>query len=468
MRCATTSGAPARASKVAVVPHRSRKRIGRCAWDRPSDDAGARDLGTATGVAETGHCDRPTAIFVLPPRGGVMESADRPSKRTGAETDGDTLMREVADALEPGGPGEVSFQRGATLGRYVVLDRIGQGGMAVVFSAYDPELDRKVALKLLRPVASAGEEAQARLLREAQATARLQHPNVVTVYDVGEMDGRVFAAMELIDGVTMRRWLAEHTRSWRDIVRAFVQAGHGLAAAHRKGLVHRDFKPDNALVDAEGRVRVADFGLARTVDEWSAALPADAGAGAGAEPRSPALAAELTRTGTLMGTPAYMSPEQRRGASTDARTDQYSFCVALFEALYGQRPAAGRDVSSLSAVAVPRVPARIRRALLKGLNENPVQRHPSMEALLAELQRPPLLTLPRAAGAALLMGVLLFAGWRSMHPQCTGGEQAWGDVWSAPRREAVRAAFGSSAAEEFGRIDSALQILRADWIATRA
>src|SRR4051812_10268762 len=241
----------------------------------------------------------------------------------------------------PRQPGE-PLPRGSAVGRYVVLERIGSGGMGVVYAAYDPELDRKVALKLLRPDrAGAAGEAALRLQRGAQAIARLSDPHVVAVYDAGTFGDQVFVAMELMEGRTLRQWLGEGKRGWREIVDVFVAAGRGLAAAHAAGLVHRDFKPDNVLLGTDGRVKVADFGLARPVGD------ADPGGGEAALMESPGsrglLATPLTEWGVAMGTPAYMAPEQLRGERADARSDQFSFCVALWEALYGRKPFAGES-----------------------------------------------------------------------------------------------------------------------------
>ncbi len=249
-------------------------------------------------------------------------------------------------------PGDLAQNKGATLGRYVVIDRIGGGGMGVVFSAYDPKLDRTVAVKLLRPDADQSKSADpdstarhSRLFREAQAMARLSHPNVAAVYDVGTVDNQVFIAMEYVAGRTIRRWLGGAPRSWRDVLRVFIDAARGLAAAHAADLLHRDFKPENVLIGNDGRVRVVDFGLARftnpppTIDASRAKheviLP------------NGSLRAGSSRSGAMVGTPAYMSPEQWLDEPVDARADQFSFCVALYEALYSERPFAGEDVNAL-------------------------------------------------------------------------------------------------------------------------
>ena len=233
--------------------------------------------------------------------------------------------------------------RGATLGRYVILERLGEGGMGVVYSTYDPELNRRVALKLVRRVPGRGSTEQARLLREGQALARLSHPNVVAVYDVGVHDDRVFVAMELVEGETLRAWVARASRTWREILGVFVQAGRGLAAAHAAGIIHRDFKPDNVLVGADGRVRVADFGLAH---EEGAPLVATGVVG-GEVSSEGASSMSLTARGSLVGTPRYMSPEQIGRESLDARTDQFAFCASLWEALHGSPPFGSEDLLDL-------------------------------------------------------------------------------------------------------------------------
>src|SRR5690606_14002911 len=217
---------------------------------------------------------------------------------------------------------------------------LGEGGMGVVYAAYDEDLDRRIAIKVLRD--SYGDAAaRERMVREAQAMARLSHPNVVQVHDVGDQGGQLYVAMEFVKGMTLRTWLSEQDRPWREIRAMFVQAGRGLAAAHAEGLVHRDFKPDNVLIGGDGRARVADFGLAGAAgvpDSDSESLPDSVVIRVG---RQSAFNTALTLAGTIMGTPAYMSPEQHRGVATDARSDQFSFCVALWGAIYGEPPFAG-------------------------------------------------------------------------------------------------------------------------------
>jgi WD40 repeat protein/predicted Ser/Thr protein kinase len=279
------------------------------------------------------------------------------------------------------------------IGRFRVLERIGAGGMGVVYAVYDEQLDRKLAVKLLLGARSGDPEGHARLLREAKTLARLSHPNVVQVHDVGEWQGRVFLAMEFVRGQTLRRWLATHEPSVRAIAQVFARAGAGLAAAHRVGIVHRDFKPDNVIVGSDGDVKVVDFGVARALDE----VACSGGEVSEVAVFAARLERALTQTGQLVGTPAYMAPEQLTGDSSDARADQFAFAVTLFEALYGRRPFVADDLASLAeAVAtrrvvmprVPRVPRRIRDALLRALAPAPEDRFPSMHKLLTALQPP--------------------------------------------------------------------------------
>jgi serine/threonine protein kinase len=216
-----------------------------------------------------------------------------------------------------------------TVGRYRLLQLVGRGGMGEVYAAYDPELDRRVAIKILRADARPDAIEAARLAREAQSVARLSHPNVVAIYDVGSSAGRMFLAMELVEGETLAAWLAHHTRTTSEILSMFMMAGRGLCAAHRAGIVHRDFKPQNVMVARDGSARVMDFGLA-----------AAGGPGHAQQVR-------LTKAGAILGTPLYMSPEQMVGQAVDPRADQFSFCVSLWEALHGARPFEGATVLEL-------------------------------------------------------------------------------------------------------------------------
>jgi serine/threonine protein kinase/tetratricopeptide (TPR) repeat protein len=398
--------------------------------------------------------------------------------------------------MDAGGPSAAAFERGAVLGRYVVLDQLGVGGMGVVYKAYDPDLNRPVALKLLQ---AAGEPAAGqRLLREAQALAQLSHPNVVSIYDVGSLGSRVFIATEFVDGMTLRSWLKQRPRSQREILDVYLAAGEGLAAAHRAGLVHRDFKPDNVMVGSDDRVRVLDFGLVRasspeappaasTTAEGPSEptqttlgdrptrkgrLPQQASAPltAGERPSptplpevlpipgnsSSRLLSPLTQMGSIMGTPRYMAPEQHTGDVADARADQFSFCVSLYEGLYGTPPFVAttlpllREAVVSGTVAPPpaasRVPRWLRQVLLRGLRPNPATRYPSMRALLDDLEKVPARYRRRwwMAGA-LLSVVALGAGSlqlrRSRAAMCEAPGTELTGVWGGTQRTAVSAAF---------------------------
>jgi WD40 repeat protein/predicted Ser/Thr protein kinase len=282
------------------------------------------------------------------------------------------------------------------IGRFTIVRELGAGGMGVVYVAYDEQLDRRLAVKLLRG-ASPSSDASRRLEREAQAMARLSHPNVVIVHDSGIFEGQVFVAMEFVEGQDLRGWLKSEPRTWRAIIDVFRQAGEGLAAAHDGGIVHRDFKPDNVLVGNDGRVRVADFGLAHAFD--APAEPRDSEL-TNSQSSSSRLSVSLTRTGAIMGTPAYMPSEQFAGLRTDARSDQFSFCVALWEGLYGRRPFAGHNIAALSlSISEGRiepppadngVPTWIAAILTRGLSSKPDDRWPSMRALLDAIGRDPI------------------------------------------------------------------------------
>ncbi len=365
---------------------------------------------------------------------------------------GEALAAEEQEPLAALGPGGTPGP-GARVGRYVLLRHVGEGGMGVVFAAYDPDLNREVALKLLKPGAVADAEARGRLVREAQALARLSHPNVVTVHDVGLDDGTVFLAMELVRGRTLRHWLVEAPRPWREVLSRFLQAGRGLAAAHAVGLVHRDFKPDNVLLGDDGLVRVTDFGLARS--ESSPLAPAEPWAGESPTLEAPPLGGD-TLSGIRQGTPAYMSPEQWRGLRADARSDQFSFCVALYEALFGQRPFTGGTAEERiralreGRVTPPprgsRVPGAVRDAVLRGLAAEPASRHPSLDALLARLESG-LRGRRRQWAAALATGVAASAAmglglaWSDAARVCTGFEARWEGTWDAARRARLEQRF---------------------------
>jgi tRNA A-37 threonylcarbamoyl transferase component Bud32 len=283
---------------------------------------------------------------------------------------------------------------GQLVGRYLLLRPIGRGAAGVVYEAADPMLGRKVAIKLLRADLHFGThqaELQARLLREAQALARLAHPNVVSIHDVGQTDRGLFIAMERIYGETLAHWLRQ-PRDWQEVLDVYLEAGRGLAAAHASGVVHRDFKPENVLIDEHRRVCVTDFGVARVASE-----PVSLRMGAWASPDAGPASGSLTRTGATLGTPSYMAPEQFDGLGADARSDIFSFSVSLYAGLYGARPFAARTLRDLrQAMAEGRVeppvpdsavPPGVRDALLQGLRASPEERPQHMGDLLALLER---------------------------------------------------------------------------------
>ena len=394
-----------------------------------------------------------------------------------------------ASAAGPAGQGSeleagpVRLERGDSVGRYLVIDELGRGGMGVVYAAFDPELNRKVAIKLLRPEGHRDDDAaRARLIREARALARVVHPATIAVHDVGTVGDQVYITMELIDGVTLGAWCQADRRTWREILAAYCAAGRGLAAAHAAGLVHRDFKPSNVLVARDGRVVVVDFGLAAPLGQDSgeselAPLLAAAGSdpGDGGDPGADA----LTATGVAIGTPAYMSPEQTRAEQADARSDQFSFCVALHEALAGASPfAAGSPVESIRArrdgrvgpwPADSRVPRRVRRALRRGLQPSRRDRFPSMDDLLRELTPPqPRRLLWLAAPAAGLAAALAIAWPAGDTPRpCEGAERRLAGAWDDARRAELRGALLASgapfASSVWTSVEAGLDRYRRDW-----
>ena len=324
------------------------------------------------------------------------------------------------------------------IGRFTVVRFVGAGAMGRVFLAYDEKLDRRVAIKLLARHTSA--HARERLLREARALAKLSHPNVVQVYEVGTHHDAPFIAMEFLSGSTFRAWQVDAKPGPGQVLQAYVQAGQGLAAAHRAGLVHRDFKPDNAFVDdVEGalRVRVIDFGLALR--------------DAASEEPSSTDDVRLTRTATLLGTPLYMAPEQLRGDAATPASDQFAFCVSLAEALSGTHPFpadsldALRDAQQRPPRLTKDLPSHVRAALLRGMTTDPAQRFGSVEVLLDALQADVARTRRRWLGVGGLLAAAATAGVLANRHEppspCTGAEQALADVWSQPRRDALVAGF---------------------------
>ncbi|HTR50628.1 MAG TPA: serine/threonine-protein kinase, partial [Kofleriaceae bacterium] len=376
-----------------------------------------------------------------------------------------------------------ALERGTQIGRYVVIDRLGAGGMGIVYAAYDPDLNRRVAIKLVYARADDDADVQGRMLREAQALARLSHPNVVAVFDVGTAEDRVFLAMELVEGETLSAWYGNAQRTWREIVAKFAEAGRGLAAAHAAGIVHRDFKPNNVLVGNDGRARVLDFGLARAAGEQL-----ERADNVDSPSARDVLSEDLTRTGSVLGTPVYMPPEAQRGEPVSAAGDQFSFCVALYEALYGTRPFHALITSDglppiEPAPADTRVPIWLRRVVVRGLEFEPGQRYPSMDALLAALADDPAIRrrkLMRGAGAVVVAAAVVAGGlaWRAhvraerlAADPCETSEP-FADAWSTGERERLRAAFVATgeptAEDELARTAAGLDDMARDWLDARA
>ena len=388
-----------------------------------------------------------------------------------AGTDDAVETAETAAAPDP-----AELRRGDSVGRYVVIDRVGAGAMGVVFAAYDPELDRKVALKLLHGEGS-GAPTELRLLREARALARLAHAHVVAVHDVGAIGDRVFVVMEFIEGETLGEWLRT-PRPWRTVVQALVQAGQGLAAAHRAGLVHRDFKPANVMVRRDGRIAVLDFGLAHLGSMSDS----------GQDTALPAGEHAIVSRSSFAGTPAYMAPEQLGAQVADALSDQFSFCVVLYEALYRCHPFGERfhEIAAAAASEAVRpppptdVPGFVHEVILRGLRADRAARHASMDALLLALARDRSRTLARRLSAVLGIALLLVAasavGYRYARQRpallCKGAERKLDGIWDAQRANAIHDAFLATnkpyAAESWRHLQEIVDAYTKNWVAMHA
>jgi tetratricopeptide (TPR) repeat protein len=386
----------------------------------------------------------------------------------------DSLLRAVAAAprRRPVGP---RLAKGTIVdGTFRIESELGAGAMGVVYMATDLALDRRVALKLHASIED--DVRRSRMWREAKAMARLSDPNVITVHEVGVFDSRVYIAMELVDGGPASAWLST-PRTWREVLEAFTQAARGLAAAHRVGLVHRDFKASNMLIGTDGRVRVADFGLARAVGDVAESSASSSG--------SDSFDERLTATGVTMGTPAYMAPEQL-GGEVDHRSDQFSFCVALHEALWGIRPYDGRSAQEMRDAAkagrfrpVPEdraVPTWLRAVVLRGLRPRPEDRYSDMDALVAALQSDP--TRRRRARAVVattagvmigLVGLVAYLGVsRAPLRDCTDRGALLGAAWDDAARERVRTAVVATgvsyAAQTLVRLEASLDAYADAWL----
>ena len=415
-----------------------------------------------------------------------MGSGDGQHVRTSVDAEQvTTVLSHLDDEATIGG----GFGMPRRIGRYDVHARLGEGGMGVVYAAFDHDLSRRVAVKVLRERGGPRWAAQAksRLLREARTLARVSHPNVVALFDVGTFETpcelgtleQLYLAMELVEGRTLRVWQTD--RSVDEILAMYIDAGRGLAAAHAEGVVHRDFKPDNVLVDEHGRACVLDFGLAVAERELPP-VELEQTLEVGPDPAGE----RLTMSGTVMSTPAYMAPEQLRGQAADARSDQFAFCVALFEALYGQRPFGGRSVRQLRAAIVDGirwpegrddVPRSIRRALARGLSPDPRRRFAAVPALLDALQsgaapgRLRALSWLGGVGLSVAGSLALLSPADATERTCTGFSAEADMHWGAERRDQVRAAFVATklpyARDAWTRVDDSLTAYADHWASAR-
>ncbi len=543
-------------------------------------------------------------LIPLPVVTGVRDSAPKgPENPVVAETLLESVFRSDEDESV-----SLELERGTVVDRYTVLEPIGRGAMGAVYTAYDPRLDRRIALKLMLAKPGRADDVRVRLLREAQALARLNHPNVVTVHDADAVGDLVFLAMELVEGTNLTKWLKLRPRTREEILEVFLAAGRGLAAAHDADLVHRDFKPDNVLVGDDGRVRVVDFGIAReagglvqeqaeqtrvpgstsgptsevvnvqTIDPDDAFIDTDEAdivdrikhqvetknrdkaasrkldalgrrPGSGRKNKPPnelvsqlaqsspgqkdvyqqgtadtepgpvkvpepppppddeyfegpyntrkedslersgtsLAAAKLTQTGALVGTPAYMAPEQHMGLNINAKSDQFGFCVALYEALYGSHPYAFTNIVDLTLAVLTgkiqpappgsTVPPRLRAALVKGMSVSPDDRHPSMSHLLEVLGDDPTKRRKRwiwTAAAGFAAATVLVAGGRELgatNSQCADTDRHLVDIWTADTRTELRERFAATnqpyAEQAWKNSADTLDVYASNWVAMR-
>jgi tetratricopeptide (TPR) repeat protein/predicted Ser/Thr protein kinase len=366
------------------------------------------------------------------------------------------------------------------VGRYRVERRLGVGGMGEVYLAHDDELGRKVAIKRVRGNLHS-DRVQERLRREARALARLSHPNVVQVYEFGQHEGRTFVAMEFVDGQTLGEWLAEGAPTWRSVLDKFLAAGRGLAAVHEAGLVHRDFKPDNVLLSNDGRVLVADLGLVLAGGDRRLDV------GEGAQPLSAEMRTSVT--GAVLGTIRFMSLEQLQANDVDARSDQFAFCIALYEALWGKPPFS--LLNSLTRLqdleeGVPasprsrdglRPPAALWRVIRRGLSKNPGERFSDMNALLASLER---VTRQRrrmawfgsvSAAVVVAVGGMLLGQADEAQDPCAAVARELDGTWDATRRAEIATSLGGVEAghadESRERVFAGLDLWSASWVHER-
>lgn len=357
--------------------------------------------------------------------------------------------------------------------RYEVKRLLGRGGMGAVYLARDQVLGREVAVKL-HGAGSGGD----RLQREARAMAKLAHPNVVTVFEVASFEDRLYVAMEYVKGGTLGSWLRAAPRTWRETVEILVGAGQGLAAAHAAELVHRDFKPENVLVGEDGRPRVSDFGIAHVQTRASDKIISVT---VTIDPSKP-----MTMTGSVLGTPAYMAPEQLIGDPVDARADQFAFCIVAWEALFGERPFSGTSLATLAAsIALQKlsrpgktnVPQRVVDIISRGLANDPAKRYPDMAALLADLRGTigggKRWLVAAALGAVPIAVVATFLATRGNEKagECAVGVEQFTGAWDAAASEKLRGAFEAARPKDgaaiHGRVAGVLDAYASSWARAR-
>jgi eukaryotic-like serine/threonine-protein kinase len=405
----------------------------------------------------------------------MAESAHGGARSTMTASPSDVARAQSASEVR------VELVPGTRIDRYEVIELLGQGSMGRVYRAHDTDLRRDVALKHINHTGRNKAEAQERLRREALALARVEHPAVVRLYDAAIFEGELFVAMELAHGGTLAQWMSERSRSWRDIIRVLIEAGRGLAEAHGVGLIHRDIKPSNIVLDGHGRPKISDFGLARTLDDGAAKDPVEAS-------ETDALDVRITATGAVIGTLAYMAPEQLLGEAVDARADQFAFCVTLWEALFGARPFSGSTPTELCAAvragpimappARQRTPRRLVAALRRGLAADPAARWPDMTSLVEELaralgarQRWTVAALVSVAAIGSAAAAVAIMGGREAPDPCRVPAARVAEVWSATRREALRTKLAAidpgQGADRFARIASAIDGGAERWSAMR-
>jgi tetratricopeptide (TPR) repeat protein len=443
-----------------------------------SDGKGTATSNEATSVQRKSTGKRKSSPTDAPTKDGLGQEATDANEQTS-----DTV------GLPEGKP--AGIRQGTRIGRYLVLERLGAGGMGTVYAAYDPELDRKIALKFLFESASHSENARAEVMREGQSMARLSHPNVCSVYDVGDHEDRIFFALEHIEGVTLRKWLKASSPSWKEIVQTLCGAGRGLAAAHAAGIVHRDLKPSNILVDESGKALVTDFGIAALSPDMESERKASVTRAKVADllDSSDELLPSSQESDTTAGTPPYMSPEQHLGGEIDARSDQFGFCATLYVALYGRLPFPGKELEELRknilegvprpAPAESKVPRWVERVVLRGLQRRPEDRFESMDALLRELSierraRRRNIVLVGLASVATLALVAWVANQRAVAEarkgfECQGAEERLQETWNPKRAEKAKAKFAEAGAshhaDTWQRAEQGLEAYKDEWAA---